>query len=145
MKIQTTRFGEIDFPEEVILEFPEGILGFPNDRQFVLLEHDVVEQSYRRPLGNGIGRRWLRRQAEAEHAQEEVLSLAVRVRGPLLGIVVVVDAERPIESHQVVLDVSRPAFPHVHVAQHARPDVTDGEPRAEHRERAQRAAAEVRE
>lgn len=40
MKIQTTRFGEIDFPQEALLHFPEGVLGFPEDRDYLLLEHD---------------------------------------------------------------------------------------------------------
>lgn len=40
MKYMTTRFGEIDFPDEVIMEFPEGVLGFPAERRYILLEHD---------------------------------------------------------------------------------------------------------
>ena len=40
MKVQTTRFGEIDIREEHIISIPEGILGFPDSRRFVLLEHD---------------------------------------------------------------------------------------------------------
>lgn len=47
MKIQTTRFGEIEFPEEVLLHFPEGILGFPSDRHYVLLEHDIEESPFK--------------------------------------------------------------------------------------------------
>lgn len=39
MKHNTTRFGEIEFPEEVVMSFPEGVLGFPGDKRFVLLEH----------------------------------------------------------------------------------------------------------
>lgn len=41
MKFQTTRFGDIEFPEDVIMHFPEGVLGFPADRQYILLEHDA--------------------------------------------------------------------------------------------------------
>lgn len=41
MKFKTSRFGEIEFPEEVIMTFPEGVLGFPNDRRYILLEHDA--------------------------------------------------------------------------------------------------------
>lgn len=41
MKFQTTRFGEIEFPEDVVMRFPEGVLGFPGDRQYILLEHDA--------------------------------------------------------------------------------------------------------
>lgn len=47
MKIQTIRFGEIEFPDEVLLRFPEGILGFPNDQHYVLLEHDVEESPFK--------------------------------------------------------------------------------------------------
>jgi flagellar assembly factor FliW len=41
MKYRTTRFGEIEFPEEVVINFSEGILGFPQDRRYILLEHDA--------------------------------------------------------------------------------------------------------
>jgi flagellar assembly factor FliW len=41
MKLGTTRFGEMDLPEETIIHIPEGILGFPNDRHYVVLEHDA--------------------------------------------------------------------------------------------------------
>ena len=40
MNLQTTRFGEIECPEEIIMSFPDGVLGFPEDRHFILLEHD---------------------------------------------------------------------------------------------------------
>ena len=40
MKISTTRFGDIEIPEDTIIHLPEGILGFPKDSEFVLLEHD---------------------------------------------------------------------------------------------------------
>ena len=40
MNLQTTRFGEIECPEEIIMAFPDGVLGFPDDRRFILLEHD---------------------------------------------------------------------------------------------------------
>lgn len=39
MKFRTARFGEIEYPEEVVLTFPEGVLGFPNETQYILLEH----------------------------------------------------------------------------------------------------------
>lgn len=41
MKYNTTRFGEIEFPEEVIMTFPEGMLGFETSRRYILLEHDT--------------------------------------------------------------------------------------------------------
>ena len=36
MKIQTTRFGEVDVKEEQIYTFPSGILGFPDLQQFLI-------------------------------------------------------------------------------------------------------------
>ena len=38
MKLETAHFGEIDVEEAKILDFGEGLPGFPDDRQFVLLE-----------------------------------------------------------------------------------------------------------
>lgn len=38
MRIQTSRFGLIELSAEDLIEFPEGILGFGNLRQFVLLD-----------------------------------------------------------------------------------------------------------
>ncbi len=39
MIIKTTRFGEIEIDENKIIFFPRGILGFPDQRRFVLLPH----------------------------------------------------------------------------------------------------------
>lgn len=41
MKFRTTRFGEIEYPGEVIMTFPEGVLGFPAQRRYILLEHNA--------------------------------------------------------------------------------------------------------
>lgn len=38
MRIQTSRFGAVELTEEDILTFPEGLLGFTNLREFVLLD-----------------------------------------------------------------------------------------------------------
>jgi len=38
MRIQTSRFGLIELTNEDMIEFPEGILGFGQLRQFVLLD-----------------------------------------------------------------------------------------------------------
>jgi flagellar assembly factor FliW len=38
MKIQTTRFGELDLPDESVIHFPEGIIGFKDARRFVLFD-----------------------------------------------------------------------------------------------------------
>lgn len=40
MKVQTTRFGEIDVPDPDVISIPEGIPGFPEFQRYVLLEHD---------------------------------------------------------------------------------------------------------
>ena len=39
MIVQSTRFGELDIPEEQILDFPQGVLGFPAEKQFALMEY----------------------------------------------------------------------------------------------------------
>ncbi len=39
MKIQTTRFGEIEINEEEIITLPAGMLGFPDCQRYVILEH----------------------------------------------------------------------------------------------------------
>lgn len=41
MKFRTTRFGEIEFTDEVVMNFPEGVLGFPDNKRYILLEHDA--------------------------------------------------------------------------------------------------------
>jgi len=38
MKIRTTRFGQIEIDPERVLKFPEGLLGFPDNREFALLQ-----------------------------------------------------------------------------------------------------------
>ena len=40
MKINTRHFGEIEVEESRIINFEEGLPGFPDDRQFVLLENE---------------------------------------------------------------------------------------------------------
>ena len=37
MKLKTTRFGELDVPEENMLFFPEGIIGFENFKNYVII------------------------------------------------------------------------------------------------------------
>ena len=39
MKIKTTRFGTITIQEEKIITMPYGMLGFPDMRRFVILQH----------------------------------------------------------------------------------------------------------
>ncbi len=40
MKIHTTRFGEIRISKDEIIDFPQGILGFPSERRYVILRED---------------------------------------------------------------------------------------------------------
>ena len=40
MKIYTTQFGEIEINDETIINFPTGILGFPNFKKYALIDVD---------------------------------------------------------------------------------------------------------
>lgn len=40
MIIKTTRFGEIEVPEELILAFPSGLPGFPDEKKFALFPYE---------------------------------------------------------------------------------------------------------
>jgi flagellar assembly factor FliW len=40
IKVKTTRFGEIDVPEGDVIHLPSGLIGFPELKQYVLLDHD---------------------------------------------------------------------------------------------------------
>ncbi len=40
MKIQTKQFGEVEFTEENILRFEDGLYGFEELKKFLLLKHD---------------------------------------------------------------------------------------------------------
>jgi flagellar assembly factor FliW len=39
MKISTTRFGEIEIPQERVYTFPEGILGFAEVKQYCIIDN----------------------------------------------------------------------------------------------------------
>ena len=39
MKVETVRFGAIEVEEERVIHFPEGLLGFPENKDFVIKEH----------------------------------------------------------------------------------------------------------
>ncbi len=41
MKCSSSRFGLLDVRDETILEFPSGLLGFPDQRRYVMLDHDT--------------------------------------------------------------------------------------------------------
>lgn len=38
MEVRTTRFGIVDIAEDRVIEFPKGLLGFPNHTRYCLLE-----------------------------------------------------------------------------------------------------------
>ena len=40
MNISSQRFGALEIGEEQVLQFSEGIIGFPNEREFVLIPHN---------------------------------------------------------------------------------------------------------
>jgi flagellar assembly factor FliW len=40
MKVHTSRFGEINVPEDSIYVFPAGLLGFPNETQFAIISEN---------------------------------------------------------------------------------------------------------
>jgi len=41
MKIESTRFGELEVAEEQLINFPQGIPGFPDEKTFVHMGHDA--------------------------------------------------------------------------------------------------------
>ncbi len=43
MKIVTLRFGELDIPEDKIVDFPKGILGFEQFHEYVILHREDSE------------------------------------------------------------------------------------------------------
>ncbi|APJ04303.1 flagellar assembly protein FliW [Silvanigrella aquatica] len=40
MKINTSRFGEVEINEGDMISLPDGLIGFPELNQFILLDHD---------------------------------------------------------------------------------------------------------
>ena len=46
MLVQSTRFGELDVAEEQIMDFPEGLLGFPDEKKFALMEYKPESPFY---------------------------------------------------------------------------------------------------
>lgn len=42
MNISSQRFGALEVGEEQVLQFPEGLIGFPNEREFVLIPHNAT-------------------------------------------------------------------------------------------------------
>ena len=46
MIVQSTRFGELDVPDGQILDFPQGVLGFPAEKRFALMEYKTDSPFY---------------------------------------------------------------------------------------------------
>ena len=40
IKVKTTRFGELEVRDEDLIELPSGLIGFPELKRYVLLDHD---------------------------------------------------------------------------------------------------------
>jgi flagellar assembly factor FliW len=40
LKVKTTRFSDIEVKEEDVIELPSGLVGFPDLKRYVLLDHD---------------------------------------------------------------------------------------------------------
>lgn len=40
IKVKTTRFGEIEIKSQDVIELPSGLIGFPELKRYVLLDHD---------------------------------------------------------------------------------------------------------
>ena len=40
MQVRTTRFGVVEVSDERVIKFPEGILGFPESQEYILLQTD---------------------------------------------------------------------------------------------------------
>lgn len=39
VRLEGTRIGDFEVPEDMVIEFPEGILGFPDSKRFVIVPH----------------------------------------------------------------------------------------------------------
>lgn len=46
MKIQTKHFGELDIDETKTIRFPEGIPGFENEREFIIINNEDEENPF---------------------------------------------------------------------------------------------------
>ena len=45
MQIKSTRFGEFDVPEDLVVQFPEGLPGFEDQKKFAFLPYTVDEDN----------------------------------------------------------------------------------------------------
>ena len=47
MEIKTTRFGQVEIDENLIITLPEGILGFEDFRRYIILDHFDKESPFK--------------------------------------------------------------------------------------------------
>ena len=47
MEIKTTRFGQVEIDENLIITLPEGILGFEDARRYIILDHLDKESPFK--------------------------------------------------------------------------------------------------
>ena len=47
MKIKTTRFGDVEIADNLILSLPEGILGFEDFKRYIILDHFDKESPFK--------------------------------------------------------------------------------------------------
>jgi len=47
IKVKTSRFGEIEVSENDLIELPNGLIGFPELKKYVLLDHDRQESPFK--------------------------------------------------------------------------------------------------
>jgi flagellar assembly factor FliW len=40
IRFETTRFGSVELPEDKMISFPEGILGFPGLKRYILIDYE---------------------------------------------------------------------------------------------------------
>jgi flagellar assembly factor FliW len=83
MHIETTRFGSLDLDEQKIIHFPQGLIGFPEEKSFVMINHRGLDtlawlQSTRSP---GIALPVVSVQAFAPHFPDVSLEDAARRAG----------------------------------------------------------------
>lgn len=46
MKVTTSNFGQIEIEKEKIINFPQGLLGFPDEKQFIIINDEDEENSF---------------------------------------------------------------------------------------------------
>ncbi|NOY39209.1 MAG: flagellar assembly protein FliW [Nitrospirae bacterium] len=43
ISFSTTRFGNLEVPEEQVIHFPDGLFGFPDLKRYILMDHKETE------------------------------------------------------------------------------------------------------